>query len=178
MSLLSWSIRRNLVTSCEHHGGADQVVVLADRQDARQVEPLVAVVAEGDRLLHGQPAGSRGRPPRTSASACLSGAGAAQGIAPSLGAHAQDAAGRRVGPLDGAGRIDHDHRVGERVDRRLRRPLGPQQPRRAGGLVLADAAGHRVEGVGQFAQLVVGDDRDDLIVDRRATSPAPPVSRP
>ena len=111
----------------EQHGGAEQPVVAADRQDAGEEEPLLAVVAEAERMLQAR------RQVVGAAAEDLGQHGLERGgrpTGPSLvrRGHPEEAAGRRVGPLDGAGRVDDHHRVGERVDRRLRRLLRPQQP--------------------------------------------------
>ena len=51
MSLLSWSTSRNLVTSWSTTAAPSSPVVAADRQDAGQEEPLLAVVAEAEGVL-------------------------------------------------------------------------------------------------------------------------------
>ena len=60
-------------------------------------------------------------------------------------------------------RIDHQHRLGKRVDRRLARLLGADQL----GLVrlaeLAKLTGHGIEGRGQLPQFIVGGDRHNLV---------------
>ena len=59
--------------------------------------------------------------------------------------------------------IDHDDRVGERIDRRLGRLLRPQQPHRARLAILANRAGHRVERLTELSQLVPRRRGHDLI---------------
>src|SRR5262249_15181369 len=72
------------------------------------------------------------------------------------GGDAQEPPRRRVGHLDAAVGVDHQHRVGERIDRRLAGALCPQQPGRVGTAVIAQLGGHAVERLGELAQLVAG----------------------
>ena len=60
-------------------------------------------------------------------------------------------------------RIDHQHRIGKGVDRRLAGLLAPDQLRLVRLAELAELAGHGVEGAGQLPQLVVGGDGHELV---------------
>ena len=79
------------------------------------------------------------------------------------GTHAQQAAGRRIGHLHPLPRIDHQHRIGKRVDGRLAGLLRADQLGVMRLAEFAELAGHVVEGTGQLPQFIAGDDGHELV---------------
>ena len=104
---------------------------------------------------------------RTEASGWRSGSGGSQTTASALpwtrGTTPSKRRAGRVGHLHVLLRIDDEHGIGKRIDRRLAGLLGADQLRLVRLAELAELAGHRVEGPGQLAQLVVGSHGHELV---------------
>ena len=114
----------------QQHGGAERVAVgVGDGQDARQEEVLLAAQRQHDDLVEpvGQVRLLLQQRLLQRAAQRLGRLPGQDDVALLARPDAEQALGGRVGHLDGALRVDHQHRVGEGVDGGLAGALGAQQ---------------------------------------------------
>ncbi len=142
----------------EHHGGRDDAApLLVDGSRPRQEDPLAVGTRDGERLVEAA---------RREGALALKHVRAhrLEGIAQRrfeprqlgrrVGVAREQLLGGAVQAEDRAARREHEHRVGEAVERALRRELRLEHLAERAPAVLGDAVGHRVEGGGELRDLV------------------------